>query len=113
MAVAVQMLGWVASERRAADRRQWAVQEAANVMERLAAQPWERLTSEQAAAVELSATARQVLPDAQLEVNVVNEPEQPTAKRLLVAVQWQRRPGQPVARVALVSWVYRREGAEK
>ena len=112
MVVAVQMLGWVASERRAAVRRQWAVQEAANVMERLTAQPFERLSADQAAAIELSAATRQVLPDAQLEVNVVDEPEQPIAKRLLVAVEWRPRPDQPVARVAITSWMYRHEGTE-
>lgn len=113
MAVAVQMLGWLASERQAADRRQWAMQEAANVMERLSAQPWERLTSEHAAAIELTAAARQLLPEAQLDVKVIDESEQPDAKRLVIAVRWQRRPGQPVAQVALTSWVYRHGGTEQ
>ena len=76
------------------------------------AQPFERLSADQAAAIELSAATRQVLPDAQLEVNVVDEPEQPIAKRLVVAVEWRPRPDQPVARVAITSWMYRHEGTE-
>ena len=35
MALTVKVLGWVGAERRAWDRRQWAVQEAANLMERV------------------------------------------------------------------------------
>src|SRR5438445_497746 len=42
MTATVQVLGWVAAERRAVERRQWAVQEVANVMERLTAEPWDR-----------------------------------------------------------------------
>ena len=48
MTATVQVLGWVASERRAVERRQWAVQEVANLMERLTAAPWERVTPESA-----------------------------------------------------------------
>jgi prepilin-type N-terminal cleavage/methylation domain-containing protein len=107
MAVSVQMLSWVASERRAADRRQWAAQEAANVMERLTAQPWERLTAEHAAAIELSAATRDLLPEAKLGVNVIDETDQPAAKRLVVAVRWQPRQGQSTTQVLLTSWVYR------
>ena len=113
MAITVQMLGWVASERRATERRQWAIQEAANVMEQLAAQSWEKLTSDHVAAIELSAQARQVLPDAELQVTVVVEPEQPGTKRLSVTVRWQPRPEQPAAQARLTSWVYRREETQQ
>ena len=118
MAAAVQMLAWVAAERRASERRQWAMQEAANVMERITAQPWESLTSEdpdsgRLASVELSPHAQQMLPEAELHVTVASEPEQPDAKRLIVAVRWQRRPGEQPAQVRLTSWVYRRGGSEK
>jgi type II secretory pathway component PulJ len=112
MVVAVQMLAWVASERRALVRRQWAAQEAANVMERIVAQPFDRVSSDPATAFELSEAARQVLPEAQLHVNVSDEPGQPAAKRIVVAVEWRPRPDQPAARVALTSWIYRREGTE-
>ena len=123
MAAAVQMLGWVAAERRALERRQWAMQEAANVMERITARPWESLSpdpdpdpdreSGSLASVELSSHARDVLPEAELHVTVADEPEQPDAKRLVVVVRWQRRPGEPAAQVRLTSWVYRRGGSKK
>lgn len=112
MAVTVQMLGWAAAERRAAERRQWALQEATNVLERLTAQSWDSLTAEAVASVELSSQARAVLPDAELKIEVTNRPGPPSAKQLVVDVRWQRPAGQSVASVRLSSWVYRRGGGE-
>lgn len=112
MAVTVQMLGWAAGERRAAERRQWALQEATNVLERLTAQSWASLTAEAVASVELSPQARAVLPDAELKIEVTSRPGPPSAKQLVVDVRWQRPAGQSVASVRLSSWVYRRGGGE-
>ena len=39
MALTMKVVGWVAAERRAWDRRQWAAQEAANLMERVTGRP--------------------------------------------------------------------------
>ena len=111
MAITVQVLGWATAERVAIERRQWAIQEAGNIMERLTTQPWESLTAEAAAAVELSPQAREMLSESELKIEVANEPGQPSAKRLTVQVRWQRRPGQPAAPVRLTSWVYRQGGA--
>jgi Tfp pilus assembly protein PilV len=112
MAITVQMLGWVVSERRAAERRQWAIQEAANVMERLVVQPWDELTSDVEEAIDLSPQASAVLPDAELQVTVAAEPDQPDAKRLSVAVRWRPRPDQAAVQVRLTSWVYPRKEAQ-
>ena len=46
MTLAVQALGWVAAERRATERRAAAVREAANLMERLTARPFDQITPE-------------------------------------------------------------------
>ena len=46
MTLTVKVLGWVALERRAAERRQRAVMEVANVMERITAYPFEEVTPE-------------------------------------------------------------------
>ncbi len=45
MTVTLQVLGWVAAERRALDRRQCAIRESANIMEQLAVRPWKALGS--------------------------------------------------------------------
>ena len=110
MAVSVQVLGWAAAERVAVERRQWAIGEAANIMERLANQPWEELTPEAAAEVEVSPQARDVLPDCEFKIEVASEPGQSSPKRITVQLGWQRRSGQPAAPVRVSSWVYRRGG---
>lgn len=108
MVVTVQVLGWVAVERRAADRRQVAALEAANVMERLASQPWEDLTAERTAEMKLSTQARDVLPEGELKLEIQNESGQPEARRILIEVHWKGQASQPVAPVRLTSWIYRR-----
>ena len=48
MALTVKVLGWVGAERRAWDRRQWAAQEAANLMERMTGRPVRDVTADAA-----------------------------------------------------------------
>ena len=57
MSLTVQLLGGLAAERRAAERRLCAVQEVANLMERVAARPWGEVTPESLRAVSLSPAA--------------------------------------------------------
>ena len=70
MTLTVKVLGWVALERRAAERRQRAVMEVANVMERITAYPFEEVTPDLARRITLSETARRSLPDSELAVDV-------------------------------------------
>ena len=64
------MLGWVALERRAAEQRQRAVLEVANVMERITAYPFEEVTPDLTRRITLSTTAGRSLPDSDLSVEV-------------------------------------------
>ena len=41
MTLTVKVLGWVGTEHRAWDRRQWAAQEASNLMEQATARPFD------------------------------------------------------------------------
>jgi prepilin-type N-terminal cleavage/methylation domain-containing protein len=108
MTVTVQLAGWVAAERRSAGRRGRAVQEAANVMERLAALPWDRLTPETAADASLSPAARQALPGGELKADVAAHDEDGGSRRIRVQVRWRDRSGKFEAPVRLTSWVYHR-----
>ena len=107
MAISAQFLGWLAAERRAADRRRAAIQEAAIVLERLAARPWAELTPESARALRLSEPARRALPGGELAVDVS---ERDGLKRIAVAVRWRGRSGGPEAPARLTAWVARRGG---
>jgi prepilin-type N-terminal cleavage/methylation domain-containing protein len=106
MMLTVQVLGWVASGRRASERRQWAAQEAANVMERFTALPWERISPESARAVTLSPEARQGLPHEELAVSV-DDQDGGRSKRVSVRIRWRNRAGEWDAPVRLTAWVYR------
>jgi hypothetical protein len=109
MALTVKVLGWVGAERRAWDRRQWATQEAANLMERVTGRPFDAVTAESAKTVTLSPQARQLLPGAELKVEIgENDPAGgPGSKRVAVRLRWHNRSGNWDAPVHLVSWIYR------
>jgi hypothetical protein len=106
MALSVQVLGWVAAEKRAAMRRQWALEEAANVMDRVTALPLDRLLSQPEMEVTLSSQAQEVLPEGEVRVELIREPREVDARRVVVQVRWQLRPGQFAAPVRLTSWIY-------
>ncbi len=109
MALTVKVLGWVGAERRAWDRRQWAVQEAANVMERVTSQPFENVTTSAMQGLALSPEARRLLPAAQLKVDVrADDPAGgPGSKRVAVQVRWHNSSGDWDAPARLVSWIHR------
>jgi hypothetical protein len=110
MGMTVKILGWVALERRAAERREQAVLEAANLMERLAARPFEEVTPELASQCALPASAGGFLPGADLKVDVTETRPGPgrIAKRIGIQIRWKDRGGEPVAPVRLTSWIERR-----
>lgn len=107
MSVLVPLFQSVQLQRRAAERRQFAQLEAGNILERFAARDWERITAEQASQLKLSEEAREVLPDAELDVAVTESQEEMEGRRITVAVQWTDRTGRETAPVRLTTWVYR------
>ena len=110
MTLTVKVLGLVALERRASERRQRALFEVANVMERITAYPFDEVTSELAGRLTLSAPARHSLPDSELAVDVAApEPGQGRlAKRIAIKLRWRGPDGEWVAPVRLTSWIERR-----
>jgi hypothetical protein len=110
MTLTVKVLGLVASERRGTERRQRALVEAANLMERITAYPFDEVTPELGKRLTLSPTARQSLPDSELTVDVVgSEPAAGrSAKRIAIRLQWRGSDGEWVAPVRLTSWIERR-----
>lgn len=110
MTLAVQALGAMAADRRALDRRREATQEAANVMERLAARPWDELTPEALGDAKPSPEARKALPGVTLKVAVAPQGD---LKRLAVEVRWHGQGGPAEVPVRLTSWVARRKEAPR
>lgn len=109
MGVTMKVLSGVGRDRRAADRRQWALQEVANVMERVGAEPFERVTAERALAIAGELKADRVLPEASWEIAVTDDRDSPVpGRRVSVRLRWKDRSGGWDSPVRLTSWVYRR-----
>ena len=110
MTLTVKVLGFVALERRASERRQRALVEVANLMERITAHPFDEVTPELAGRLTLSPPARQSLPDSELAVDVAGSEPGPgrSAKRIAIRLRWRGPDGEWVAPVRLTSWIERR-----
>jgi len=110
MSMTVKVLGWVALERRAAERREQAVVLVANLMERLAAHPYDEVTPDLAREYAAPARTAGSLPDAELKVDVAES--QPgagrSAKRIAIQLRWRDHNGEWAAPVRLTSWIERR-----
>jgi hypothetical protein len=110
MTLTVKVLGLVALERRTSERRQRALIEVANVMERISAHPFDEVTAELAGRLTLSPPARQSLPESELAVEILGAEPGPgrSAKRIAIKLRWRGPGGEWVAPVRLTSWIERR-----
>jgi len=107
LTVSLQFFRAMATQRRGLQARRTAVEEVANVMERLSARPWEELTAENVGQVEASPEVRQALPGSELKIDVLQTEGEPEGKRITVAIRWPAGPEQPDRSVRLVAWRYR------
>lgn len=108
MTTILHVLTWVAMERRAIERREWALEEAANLMERIAARPWKDVNAGAVKPLTLSEHLRGSLPDAELSI-AVDEKAGPQLKRVAIRIRWRNQAGTWVAPVRITSWMSRRE----
>ena len=104
------LLGAVAGQRRAAEQRQLATEETANLLERVSAWPYEAISPESTAALHLSESSQRLLRNPTLKIAVVAVDGQPAAKRITVELGWKDRHGRAAAPARLTSWVYRQRG---
>ena len=105
--ICLQFFAAASDQRRQVFAQLTATQEAANLLERVAALQWSELTTASAAKLQLSAQARQTLPEGRVEV-LVDEPSgTPPAKRVAASVRWRPQPGEPEREVRLVAWRYK------
>ncbi len=103
------LLGVVTQQRRAAQEQSAALVEAGNLMEDLASRPWDELTPQRLAAVELSDQCRRRLPHGKLRLEVAAEDQD--AKRIGIQIEWGATPGRTNAPVRLTAWRYRDQEA--
>ena len=104
------VVGAVAAERRGWDRREVALAEVGNLIERLAARPYEELTPESVKGLALGPEAGRTLPGAELSAKVEDEPAgKVDARRVSVRLRWRNRSGDWDAPVELTTWAFRRK----
>jgi hypothetical protein len=115
--VCLRMFALTALERRAVEKRAIAMQEAANAIESVAALPWDQVTPERLAEIELSPSVKEILPGGALKLSV--EPATtgppgtigPQGKHVRVELTWTNATGGVDAPVRLAYWAYPRPGA--
>jgi hypothetical protein len=102
----LQLLVLMTNQHRSLYKRHVAIQESANVMERVSGISWDNLTSENLAQLAVSQEAQESLPDVALAIEVSEAEDD--AKRVTVVIRWPDRPSRPDHTVRLVAWRYRR-----
>lgn len=110
-AVCAQMLAASAQQNRMLQDRRAAINEAANVMERLFVQSWDQLTPDNAAQAALGDEFLKALPGGRLRVEVSTAPDSPLSKQIVVRIEWTDAPDRPPYSVRLSAWKYRLQAA--
>lgn len=106
LTLTVRVLGQVGQQRRAAERRQRALVEASNTMERITARPYDEMTPQGDGALKISPDTAAALPGAELNVDVRDESVSGgSSRRVAVRLRWKNVAGQWEAPVRLVTWV--------
>ncbi len=110
MVATVQLVGWVAFDRRATERRERALVEASNLMERIKASRWDDLSTIQISSLKLNSSASNFLHGSTLSMKVDTFGDVPIRKKITVEVRWLDRSGRPEAPVRLVAWTHKTGG---
>ncbi len=103
MAVVLQVLDRLSSQRRAADRHQFALQAASNALEELVARPWAALNAGPVNEPSVDPELAKVLPGARWERRV--EESDAGLRKVIVAIYWRDKAGQAEASARLAAWV--------
>lgn len=101
-----QFLTLAAGQRRAGEERRIALQEAANVLERISALPADEATAERVANWQPSAELKRVLPKAQLRITLAAEAGPPRGQKVRVEVVWPNAAGELNAPLGLTAYRY-------
>lgn len=100
-------------QRQSAERQSLATQEAANLMERIYVLPVDEITAEKVSELELSATCRERLPEATLDIAVESLSAGPPAKRISIEIEWTGHGQVRSKPVRVTAWKHaKKEAAE-
>ena len=108
MTVTVQVVGWIGLERKAVERRERALLEAENLLERIVTWPWDELSTESMKRYSVHPATARLLRNPTLKVEVTPFVDGPARKKIVVELRWLDRSGRAEAPVRLAAWFYRR-----
>jgi len=99
-----QLLTTAAAHRRTSEQRRLAVQEVANLAERIALWSWDELTAPMLGELAPSQPLLAALPSARLQTTLAEEAGPGPSKRVRLEVHWTTSAGQTVEPVGLTVW---------
>ena len=105
--LSIAALGAVAGQRRGVELRQKAIETADNLLERLAAEPFDSLSAQRLAEFAKAAAPDRVLPGGELKFALAELPAPPAGKRIDVELSWQPGAARVRQRVRLSGWAFR------
>lgn len=97
-------------EQRAAVHRRMALEEAANIMDRLTARSFDEISAESVGDVTLDDELRRQLPEPEFSIALTSPSDDAAAKHISLELSWRGRPGKREVPVRLAAWVYQQEG---
>jgi len=104
LSLCLKMLSATAIERQSVEKRLLAMQEAANLIERIAALPSNELTPERLALLQQTSAAPQILPGGVAQVSLESDQPDAQARQVRVEIRWGIRPEDAEAPVSLSYW---------
>jgi len=107
--ISIPLMTTIARERRVAEQRQFAVQHAANLLERFGSKSWSELSAGSQEIPSPSGDLQDLLPGLERSVEVKELTEEPQSKQIVVQVRWKHRSGEYLSPVKLSAWVFSTE----
>jgi hypothetical protein len=106
LTLCVQLLSITALARRDSERRAIALQQAANLIERVSVMPFDEITPDSLNDIKLPAEVDSILPGGAVTWFIEEEPGDVPAKRVRVEIAWAGGGGRAEAPARLTYWVY-------
>ncbi|WP_278465327.1 prepilin-type N-terminal cleavage/methylation domain-containing protein [Gimesia maris] len=107
--IVVPAIYWVHRERRQTERRQIAIVEVENLMERVVALPFDQVQQSIVDKFALSESAVRQLPDARLQIKISEATDVKQMKKIQIQLGWKNQQGIRAMPVRLTSWVCLKE----
>ena len=108
MTLTLKVASWIGHENREGDRRQRAILEVSNLMERLSALPFDQLDQKTVASLTLSPATARALPNSKLAISLAQD--DPVggsgSKRIDVMLRWRDTADAWTGPVTLSSWIH-------